>query len=138
MELVTDFNLPMYSTTELLMDDVTITVVDFVTRLDKFKVDRITIDEAQDDLCFQARDHFEEERSVSLNSDTQKMKARVNGTKGKSRIHPILPYPLTSKNYLKTTLLLNFCFCMQCIQKTSTEKFTIPLTAHIYLQINGC
>ena len=59
MDIFSEYKLPMYTLTEQLMDDLKLNAVDFVSKIDSFKVDRITMDEAEDNLCFQARDHFE-------------------------------------------------------------------------------
>ena len=38
----------------------------FVSRFEKFKLDEISIDEAEDDICFNAKDSFEDSWMVSL------------------------------------------------------------------------
>ena len=54
------FILPKYNYTEKLMDDTTISVVDFMSRFETFKEDLISIQEAVDDLVFNANDNFKE------------------------------------------------------------------------------
>ena len=55
----------MYTETDRIMDDEKITVVEFLSRFDKFKVDRISMEEAEDNFCCNAKDHFEESRMVN-------------------------------------------------------------------------
>jgi len=46
--------LPDYTDTEILMDDLTLSPTEFMS-----KVDEISIDEAEDDICFNAKDAFD-------------------------------------------------------------------------------
>jgi len=66
MEVVSGWKLPNYTDTEMLMDDMGLTLVDFMSRFEKFKVDEISIDDAEDDICFNAKEHFEDSPMMSL------------------------------------------------------------------------
>ena len=48
------------------MDDLTLSLTEFISRFEKFKVDEISIDEAEDDICFNAKDEFDSSPLVSL------------------------------------------------------------------------
>ena len=52
MEVESDLILPIYTDTEILMDDISLSIVEFMSRFEKLKVDEISIDEAEDDICF--------------------------------------------------------------------------------------
>ena len=67
MEVESDLFLPAYTDTEILMDDMSLSIVEFMSRFEKFKVDEISIDEAKDDICFNAQDMFEGSSCVGLN-----------------------------------------------------------------------
>ena len=49
------------------MDDMSLSIVDFMSRFEKFKVDEISIDEAEDDICFNAQDMVEGSSCIGLN-----------------------------------------------------------------------
>ena len=66
MDVESNVLLPIYTDTEILMDDSSISLTDFISRFEKFKVDEVSIDEAEDDICFNAKDVFDESRIVSL------------------------------------------------------------------------
>ena len=65
-KLKSELKLPAYTDTELLADEESISVIDFMSRFEKFKVDKISIDEAEDDICFNAKDCFDDSWVVSL------------------------------------------------------------------------
>ena len=48
------------------MDDFSMSMTDFMSRFEKFKVDEVSIEDAEDDICFNAKDVFDESRVVSL------------------------------------------------------------------------
>ena len=48
------------------MDDTNITLVDFLSRFEKFRVDEVSIDDAKDDICFNAKDAVYECSNVCL------------------------------------------------------------------------
>ena len=52
---------------EILMDDISLSIVEFMSRFEKLKVDEISIDEAEDDICFNAQDMFEGSSCIGLN-----------------------------------------------------------------------
>ena len=56
MEVESDLLLPIYTDTGIMMDDINLSNVDFMSRFEKFKVDEVSIDEAEDDL-FQCSRH---------------------------------------------------------------------------------
>ena len=66
MDVVSIFVLPKYTDTENLMDDTNISVVEFMSRFETFKVDEISIQEAEDDVVFNAKDNFEETSMTHL------------------------------------------------------------------------
>ena len=59
MEIDSGLKLPTYTDTETMMDDENISLIEFMSRFEKFKVDEISIDEAEDDICFNAQDCFD-------------------------------------------------------------------------------
>jgi len=66
MEIESDLKLPKYTDTEVMMDDFSISLTEFMSRFEKFKVDEVSIEDAEDDICFNAKDVFDESRVVSL------------------------------------------------------------------------
>ena len=66
MEIDSNLRLPGYTDTEILMDDVSLSVIDFMSRFEKFRVDEISIDEAEGYICFNAKDCFDQSSTVSL------------------------------------------------------------------------
>ena len=66
MEVESGGKLPDYTDTEILMDDMGLSLVDFMSRFENFKVDEISIDDAEADICFNAKEHFEESPMMSL------------------------------------------------------------------------
>ena len=66
MEIESDLKLPKYTDTEVMMDDKRISLTEFMSRFDKFKVDEVSIKDAEDDICFNSKDIFDESRVVSL------------------------------------------------------------------------
>jgi len=54
-----DLILPIYTDKEIMMDDISPSNVDFNCIFEKFQVDEVSIDEAEDDICFNAQDMFE-------------------------------------------------------------------------------
>ena len=66
MDIESDVILPSYTDTEIVMDDMSISITEFISRFEKFKVDEVSIDEAEDDICFNAKDIFDESKVVSL------------------------------------------------------------------------
>ena len=60
MDIESGLKLPAYTDTEIIMDDESISSIDFMSRFEKFKVDEISIDEAEDDICFNAKECFED------------------------------------------------------------------------------
>ena len=55
MKTDSHLKLPGFPDTEILMDDVSLSVINFMSRFEKFRVDEISIDKAGDDLCFNAK-----------------------------------------------------------------------------------
>ena len=66
MEVESGWKLPDYTDTEMLMDDMGLSLVGLMSRFKKFKVDEISIDGAEDDICFNTKEHFEESPMMSL------------------------------------------------------------------------
>ena len=57
MVVESGWKLHEYTDTEILMDDMGLSLVDFMSRFEKFKVDEIciSINDAEDDICFNAK-----------------------------------------------------------------------------------
>ena len=49
------------------MDDISLSIVEFMSRFEKLKADEISIDEAEDDIYFNAQDKFEGSSCIGLN-----------------------------------------------------------------------
>ena len=49
------------------MDDINLSTVEFISRFENFKVDEVSIDKADDNICFNAQDMFEVASAKSLN-----------------------------------------------------------------------
>ena len=62
-----DLILPIYTDKEIMMDDISPSNVDFKCIFEKFQVDEVSIDEAEDDICFNAQVIFEVASCVGLN-----------------------------------------------------------------------
>ena len=62
-----DLILPIYTDKEIMIDDISPSNVDFKCIFEKFQVDEVSIDEAEDDICFNAQDMFEGASCVGLN-----------------------------------------------------------------------
>ena len=58
-----DLILPIYTDKEIMMDDISPSNVDFKCIFEKFQVDEVSIDEAEEDICFE----FEGASCVGLN-----------------------------------------------------------------------
>ena len=100
MEVESDLILPIYTDTELLMDDISLSIVEFMSRFEKFKVDEISIDEAEDDICFNAQDMFEGSSCVGLNGlKYTEDENTVEWEKGKKDIIQTPYSQQISKNY---------------------------------------
>ena len=59
--------LPIYTDKEIMMDDISPSNVDFKCIFEKFQVDEVSIDETEDDICFNAQVMFEGASCVGLN-----------------------------------------------------------------------
>ena len=66
MEIETVLKLPKLTDTEVMMDDNSISLTEFMSRFKKFKVDEVSIEDAEDAICFNSKDVFDESRVVSL------------------------------------------------------------------------
>ena len=66
MDIETDLKLPIYTDTKIMMDDCNLSMIEFMSRFEKFKVDEVSIGEAEDDICFNAKEAFEDSSIVSL------------------------------------------------------------------------
>ena len=65
MEVVSEYVLPKYTDTEILMDDSSVSFIDFMGRFATFEVDEISIKDAEDDVVFKTKDNFEETNVVN-------------------------------------------------------------------------
>ena len=66
MEIENGLKLPVYTDTEVLMDELTLSPTEFMSSFEKFKWDEISIDEAEDDICFNAKYEFDLSHLASL------------------------------------------------------------------------
>ena len=66
MGVESDLKLPACTDMEIMMDDANISVIEFMSRFEKFKVDETSIDEAEDDMCFNVKDCFEDSLVTSM------------------------------------------------------------------------
>ena len=65
MDIESDLKLPSYTDTELMLGDIGLSTIEFMSRFEKFKVDE-NFGEAEDDICFNAKDAFEDSSVLSL------------------------------------------------------------------------
>ena len=66
MKVDSGLKLPEYTDTEIMMGDTGLSLIEFMRRFEKFKMDEISINEVEDDICLNAKDCFDESLSVSL------------------------------------------------------------------------
>ena len=57
MGVESDLKLPAHTDMEIMIDDANISVIEFLSRFEKFKVDETSIDK-EDDMCFNLKDWF--------------------------------------------------------------------------------
>ena len=109
MEIDSNLRLPGYTDTEILMDDVSLSVIDFMSRFEKFRVDEISIDEAEDDICFNAKDCFDQSSTVSLIGLRYTEDENTNEwEKRKLEYSPVSPLPIEFQYLLD--FLISFGF----------------------------
>ena len=48
MEVESDLKLPTYTDSEIMVDDVSLSMINFLSRFEKFRMDEISIDKAED------------------------------------------------------------------------------------------
>ena len=78
-----------------MMDDANISVIELMSRFEKFKVDEISIDKAEDDICFNAKDCFEDCRVIHLMGLRYMEDENTNKwEKKKTGIHSSFPIPI--------------------------------------------
>ena len=78
------------------MDDISLAIIEFMSRFEKLKVDEISIDEAEDDICFNVQDKFEGSLCIGLNG--LKYTKDENTVEGKKKRRIQSRYQI-SKNY---------------------------------------
>ena len=134
MDIESGLKLPAYTDTEIIMDDESISVIDFMSRFEKFKVDEISIDEAEDDICFNAKEWFEDSRVISLIGLRYTEDENINewGKRNWNTLQLSL-FQLNSMNYWKVILPTSVLFSMLYIRRISTKKYCLSLAAHIFL-----
>ena len=66
MEIENGLKLLVYTDTEVSMDELTLSPMEFMSRFEKFKVNEISINEAENDIWFNAKDAFDLSPLVSL------------------------------------------------------------------------
>ena len=117
MEVESGWKLPDYTDTEILMDDMGLSLVDFMSRFENFKVDEISIDDAEDDICFHAKEHFEDSPMMSLiRLRFTEDESTVNWEKRKMEYSPAGQLPNDFQELLKSDYGNNCSFLF--IQKT--------------------
>ena len=119
MEVKGGWKLPDYTDTEMLMDDMGLSLVEFTSRFEKFKVDAISIDEAEDDICFNAKEHFDESPMVSLiGLRYTEDKNTIEWEKRRVKYSPASQLPRDFQDLLKSECGNNCSFLLCCIPKT--------------------
>ena len=102
-----DLILPIYTDKEIMMDDISPSNVDFKCIFEKFQVDEVSIDEAEDDICFNAQVIFEDASCVGLN----KLKYTEDESTMGKRIHQFMNHHwkwFSSINRLKCSKFAKF------------------------------
>ena len=111
MEIESDLKLLKYTDTEVLMDDFSMSMTDFMSRFEKFKVDEVSIEDAEDDICFNAKDVFDEFRVVSLiGLKYTEDEGTTEGKKGRNATRQICKCQRVFRNYLMASLKISFRF----------------------------
>ena len=138
MEVDSGLKLPAYSQVENMMDDTNITLVDFMSRFEKIRVDEVSIDDAEDDICFNAKDAFEECTNVCLfrlrfteDENTNEWEKR------KVEYTPASPLPIEFQELLNGDFgsSLSFLFALHP-QNINKEIMTVIGSAHIFADKN--
>ena len=130
MEIESDLKLLKYTDTEVLMDDFSMSMTDFMSRFEKFKVDEVSIEDAEDDICFNAKDVFDEFRVVSLiGLKYTEDEGTTEWKKGRNATRQICNCQRVFRNYL---MAISVRFFSHSIQKTSTERLCLLSTVHTF------
>ena len=133
MEIESDLKLLKYTDTEVLMDDFSMSMTDFMRRFEKFKVDEVSIEDAEDDICFNAKDVFDEFCVVSLTGlKYTEDEGTTEWKKGRNATRQICNCQRVFRNYLMASLKISVRFFSHSIQKTSTERLCLLSTVHTF------
>ena len=115
------------------MDDFSISLTEFMSRFEKFKVDEVSIEDAEDDICFNAKDVFDESRVVSLiGLKYTEDEGTTEWKKGRNATQQICNCQRVFRNYLMASLKISLRFFSHSIQKTSTERLCLLSTVHTF------
>ena len=135
MEIDSNLRLPGYTDTEILMDDVGQSVIDFMSRFKKFRVDEISIDEAEDDICFNAKDCFDQSSTVSLIGLRYTEDENTNEwEKRKLEYSPVSPLPIEFQDLLDGKFE-NKCSFLLALhpENINNEILSVIGSAHIFV-----
>ena len=135
MEVANGWKLPDYTDTQILMDDMGLSLVDFMSRFEKFKVDEISIDDAEDDICFNAKEYFEESPMMSLiGLRFTEDESTIEWEKRKVEYSPAGHLPKDFQELLKSDCGNNcsFLFALHP-ENINKEILTVIGSAHIFV-----
>ena len=136
VEVESYLTLPVYTETEVLMDDVQLSTIDFMSRFERFKVDEVSIDEAEDDICFNAQDMFEGSSCFGLNGlKYTEDESTVEWEKRKEGYTPDLKLPSTFQE-LCNNKFEDMCSFLYALHPVNVNKETINIlgSAHIFAE----
>ena len=135
MDIETDLKLPSYTDTEIMMDDCSLSMIEFMSRFEKFKVDEVSIGEAEDDICFNAKEAFEDSSIVSLIGLRYTEDENTNDwEKRKLDYSPASPLPLDFQELLNSDYgnKCAFLFAMHP-ENVNKEILAVIDSAHIFV-----
>ena len=135
MEIDSGLKLPTYTDTETMMDDENISLIEFMSRFEKFKVDEISIDEAEDDICFNAQHCFEDAKMVNLIGLRFTDDEKTNQwEKRKLEYTPALALPIEFQDFLEGDFT-NKCSFLYALHPENINKeiMSVMGSAHIFV-----
>ena len=84
MDVVSEYVFPEYTDKEILMDDSSVSFIEFMSCFATFKADELSIDNGKDDVVFNAKQNDEETNIVNLSGlKYDKEECKNNWTKRK-------------------------------------------------------
>ena len=130
MEVESDLTLPVYTETEVLMDDVQLSTIDFMSRFERFKVDEVSIDEAEDNICFNAQ---EGSSYIGLNGlKYTEDEITVEWEKRKEGYTPDLKLPSTFQE-LCNNKFEDMCSFLYALHPVNVNKETINILGSVHI-----